>query len=141
MAAFGFGFGGIGQHTTAALMPVIQSHSLEPSAGWTGAAASGFGGNFGTAPVYPVRTAAKPVCRLLVPLRQRFTDNHAHVRQTKTLPDTTLGGAEQTLFADAAAGDFTPAGLLLTNLAVPIVKYDLNRVTRGATDAKGAVVK
>lgn len=52
---------------------------------------------------------------------------------------TTFGGDETTLFVDAANADFTPAGDLLTNLAVPVVQRDALGVVRGATAVKGAL--
>ena len=48
--------------------------NLEPSAGWNGTAATGFGGAYGAVPTDPTRTTAKPALRLLVPPGQRFTD-------------------------------------------------------------------
>ena len=48
--------------------------SVEPSAGWNGTAATGFGGAYGAVPTDPTRTTAKPALRLLVPPGQFFTD-------------------------------------------------------------------
>lgn len=48
--------------------------ALEPSAGWDGTASSGFGGAYGAVPSDPTRTTAKPVCRLLEPDFQFYTD-------------------------------------------------------------------
>lgn len=52
----------------------IQANLISPSAGFTGTAASGFGGSYGAVPTDPTRTTAKPVCRLMVPPNQYFTD-------------------------------------------------------------------
>jgi hypothetical protein len=52
---------------------------------------------------------------------------------------TTRGGDKTSLFADAASGDFSPAGALLANLRPPVIKYGRNRVARGAAAAAGAV--
>ena len=65
-----------------------------------------------------------------------------HLQAGNTDPEgatqTSIGGDDTTLFADAAAGDFAPAGALLANLKVPVVRYDLNGNARGATAAAGA---
>ncbi len=45
-----------------------------PSADWNGTAATGFGAPYGDVPTDPTRTTAKPVCRLMVPPNQYFTD-------------------------------------------------------------------
>ncbi|MXO88434.1 hypothetical protein [Alteraurantiacibacter aestuarii] len=70
-----------------------------------------------------------------------MADNHMH--GGAGIPDgatgTTTGGTAASLFADAANGDFTPAGELLTNLKVPILKIDLVGSDRGATAAAGAL--
>jgi len=50
---------------------------------------------------------------------------------------TTIGGTKATLFADAGAGNFTPAGALLTNLKTPVVSRDMAGTVRGTTDAAG----
>ena len=54
-----------------------------------------------------------------------------------------IGGDETTLFADAAAGDFTPAGALLNEGFTPVVPTDYNRNSfitgDGLGDAAGAV--
>ena len=72
MAGFGIGFGA---HTVsrqyAALGQNVPVTVLRPSAAWDGSAGSGFGGSV---PVDPVRTSAKPACRLMVPPNQ-FFDN------------------------------------------------------------------
>jgi len=52
---------------------------------------------------------------------------------------TTIGGDEASLFGDAGAGDFDPAGDLLTNRKSPLVKFDMNKVARGTTSPVGAV--
>jgi hypothetical protein len=74
-----------------------------------------------------------------------ITGNHTHGFDIhSTVPSGAVnhstGGDGSTLFADMAAGDFTPAGALLANLKAPIVKYDRNRVLRGATAATGALM-
>lgn len=53
---------------------------------------------------------------------------------------TSQAGDEGSLWDDAAAGDFDPAGALLSNLAVPVLAFDLEDAARGATSAKGALV-
>lgn len=54
-----------------------------------------------------------------------------------------IGGDETTLFADAAAGDFTPAGALLNEGFVPTLSTDFSRnpfiIGEGIGDAAGAV--
>lgn len=47
---------------------------ITPAVQWNGAAGTGFGTANPAAPSDPTRTTAKPACRLLVPPRQRFTD-------------------------------------------------------------------
>ena len=48
--------------------------SVEPSAGWDGTAATGFGGAYGAVPTDPTRPTAQPAARLIVPPGQFFTD-------------------------------------------------------------------
>ncbi|QZH76403.1 MAG: hypothetical protein JY451_07685 [Erythrobacter sp.] len=68
MPGFGYGFG-IGHRSLAsAVMPLPQ---IAPSPLWIGTAGSGFA----SVPLDPVRTTAKPACRLLVPPGQFFTDS------------------------------------------------------------------
>lgn len=66
-----------------------------------------------------------------------------HLQTGGTAPSgatgTTIGGSQATLFTDAANGDFTPAGDLLTNLKTPVLTYDANGTARGATAAAGAL--
>ena len=66
--------------------------------------------------------------------------NHLQADATGT-DDTgeTIDGDGESLFADAAAGDFAPAGALLANLKAPVVRYDLVGNLRGTTAAAGAV--
>lgn len=52
---------------------------------------------------------------------------------------TTVGGTGATLFVDAANGDFTPAGALLTNLKTPTIARDQRNISRAGTDAAGAL--
>ncbi|WP_338467577.1 hypothetical protein RXV95_03175 [Novosphingobium sp. ZN18A2] len=52
---------------------------------------------------------------------------------------TTIGGDETTLYADAAAGDFTPAGALLADKVVPVVRFDRSRTERASLDSVGAL--
>ena len=51
---------------------------------------------------------------------------------------TTTGGAGADLFADAAAGNFTPQGDLLTNLKPPVIRYDASHKRRGSAAPAGA---
>ena len=69
-----------------------------------------------------------------------IASNHLHTGATGTGDaGETKAGTAADLFADAAAGDFAPAGELLANLKAPVVRYDLNGNERGATAAAGAV--
>lgn len=52
---------------------------------------------------------------------------------------TTVGGAEADLFADAAAGDFTPQGALLANLKGPVLRRDAGKVSRTIAAPAGAI--
>lgn len=51
-------------------------------------------------------------------------NNHLHGGQTSLAEavDTTIGGDQDSLFANFNAGDFAPAGALLTNLKVPVIE-------------------
>ena len=40
---------------------------------------------------------------------------------------------------DFDSGDFSPVGAMLSNLKTPVLKYDRNRVPRGATAPAGAL--
>lgn len=51
---------------------------------------------------------------------------------------TSTGGALADLWADAANNDFTPAGLLLTNLVPPILPFDDRGARRPGLGPKGA---
>jgi hypothetical protein len=52
---------------------------------------------------------------------------------------TTIGGTYATLFANAAAGDFTPQGALLANPKPAAVRYDQGKVLRAALAPAGAM--
>lgn len=52
---------------------------------------------------------------------------------------TSIGGDHTSLFANAVSGDFSPAGLLLTNLKPPVMKLDLTGRTRQPLAAAGAL--
>lgn len=67
---YGFRFGGFRPNPGVLSVPPL----LSPSAAWTGAAGSGFGGANPPAPSDPVRTTAKPALRLITPPYQWFTD-------------------------------------------------------------------
>ena len=54
---------------------------------------------------------------------------------------TTIGGDDTSLYVDADAGDFTPAGDLLTNLKTRVVKYDRRGVQRAVDDSAGSEAK
>lgn len=70
-----------------------------------------------------------------------IVDNHLH--SGSSVPSgatgTTTGGDNTSLFADAANGDFTPAGDLLTNKKPPRVKRDINGKSRGGQAPPGAL--
>jgi hypothetical protein len=70
-----------------------------------------------------------------------IANNHIHGGNSDIsgATGTTIGGDADSLFVDAANGNFAPAGDLLTNLVVPVVKYDAARVARGPLAAKGAL--
>ncbi len=55
-----------------------------------------------------------------------------------TATGTTIAGTGANLFADAANGDFSPAGALLDSRKVPVMRFDRARLTRGALAAPGA---
>lgn len=65
--------------------------------------------------------------------------NHYQDGATAYGTSATVGGTEATLFADAAAGDFTPAGALASNLKTTRMKYDRAAVARGSTAPAGAL--
>ena len=67
-------------------------------------------------------------------------NNHVHnnVGLASTAVGTSIGGDGDTLFVDAANGDFTPAGLLLDNLVSPAIPFDYNGNEFSSLDAKGA---
>lgn len=52
-------------------------------------------------------------------------DNHIHAGQTPLAEaiGTTIGGNENSLFADFNNGDFSPRGALLTSLKLPVVEF------------------
>ncbi len=52
---------------------------------------------------------------------------------------TTIGGDHVSLYVDAASGDFTPAGALLTNLSAPILRFGLNLGQRSVLAPAGAL--
>lgn len=66
----GFGQTPGARHGAQPLFRSGELPALSPSSLWRGTAASGFS----VTPVDPVRTTAKPACRLLVPPGQRFTN-------------------------------------------------------------------
>lgn len=71
MPGFGFGFGAVSASRLFATFGAETGPpALSPSTAWDGSAGSGFS----NVPVDPLRTTAKPVCRLLTPPRQWFTD-------------------------------------------------------------------
>ena len=72
MAGHGLGFGAhSSSRQYAALGQNVPPSALTPSANWDGSAGSGFAG---ATPVDPARISAKPVCRLLTPPNQYFTN-------------------------------------------------------------------
>ncbi len=70
-----------------------------------------------------------------------ITNNHlqANANIPNDATDTTKGGDNESLFADALIGDFTPAGDLLTNLKPPVFEFGFNRETRVSPSEAGAV--
>ena len=68
-------------------------------------------------------------------------NNHVHnnVGLASTAVGTSIGGDGDTLFVDAPNGDFTPDGLLLSNLVAPIIPFDNKGNSFASSDAKGAV--
>jgi hypothetical protein len=70
MPGFGFGFGYQGSRRAVFPYGLNVPQLLTPSARWDGGVSSGFS----AVPSDPIRTTAKPVCRLLVPDRQTITD-------------------------------------------------------------------
>lgn len=66
-----------------------------------------------------------------------------HVMGATVAEDTTgsSGGSMSSVFVDAANGNFTPKGELLSNLITPAAKFDAYGTLRAASDAKGAVAK
>lgn len=72
MPGVGFGFGSRRSASQYALLGQSRGPELVfPSPQWTGIAGTGFASS--PAPVDPVRSTAKPVCRLLTPPNQYFT--------------------------------------------------------------------
>ena len=69
--------------------------------------------------------------------------NHLHAGAT--LPagatGTTTGGDESDLFVDIAAADFSPAGALLTNAKVPVVRFDAARSARPLVGAPAGALR
>ena len=69
-----------------------------------------------------------------------IVNNHL---QLGTAPEnstgTTIGGDNESLFVNALAGDFTPAGELLINLKPPVLTYDLNSAAFNSPAPVGAV--
>ncbi|MBA4164164.1 MAG: hypothetical protein C0510_05975 [Erythrobacter sp.] len=65
-----------------------------------------------------------------------------HLQDGATVPagatGTTIGGTGASLFADAAAGAFTPAGELLANLKASALKWDRNKAIRSPSTPAGS---
>lgn len=68
-----------------------------------------------------------------------FADNHVQVANAKTPAGTSSGGTEQTLFANAATGNFAPKGALLANPKSSTVPVDLLGIARGPSSPAGAL--
>ena len=67
-------------------------------------------------------------------------DNHLHGAAIGTgHTGEVKAGDETNLYVDFLAGDFRPAGALLTNLKAPVLAWDMNGRVRAATDAVGAI--
>lgn len=60
-------------------------------------------------------------------------DNHVHTQigAPQGAIGSTFGGDENTLLVDAPAGNFAPAGALLTNQKAPVLAIDINGTVRG----------
>lgn len=71
----------------------------------------------------------------------RIVNNH--LLAGATLPAGTtgssMGGTEEDLWQNPAAGDFAPQGALLTNLKPPSLRNDRNRKARKASDCAGLI--
>lgn len=73
MGRYGLGFGALSSaRGSRGGSPADTGTQIVPAAGWTGTAASGFGGNL---PSDPVRVTAKPALRLITPPNQAFTNS------------------------------------------------------------------
>ncbi len=70
-----------------------------------------------------------------------IADNHVHqpIGAPQGATNTTTGGDESTLYANAANGDFTPVGPLLAQPKTPVVSIDINGNDRRATAAPGCI--
>lgn len=71
-----------------------------------------------------------------------ITNNHLFTGGTNPSggTNTTIGGTYLTSYTDSLAGDFTPIGVLLTNLKTPVVKRDTTAKFRGASAPAGAII-
>lgn len=72
----------------------------------------------------------------MVPTRNHMHDGFAV--PLNGVVGTTQGGTSTSVFVDVAAGNFRPAGPLLTNLKQPVVLHDANRQKRSALAPAGA---
>lgn len=67
------------------------------------------------------------------------TDSYSvHNTQPALAVNHSVGGDYTTKYADAMNGDFTPAGALLANPKPSVLRFDPNRVLRGANAPAGA---
>lgn len=67
-------------------------------------------------------------------------NNHLHAGASGTgSPGEVKAGDQTTLYVDRAAGDFTPAGALATNLKEPVWTWDIKGDRRGPAARPGAI--
>lgn len=71
----------------------------------------------------------------------RIANNHIMSSAPSPGPDTAtvIGGSETSLWQNAAAGNFRPAGELLANPKAPVLKFDRTGKKRGSVDSVGAI--
>jgi len=65
--------------------------------------------------------------------------NHLYSGSPANAANTSTGGDADSLFEDAANGDFTPAGALLTSGKAPVLNRDLGGNVRKAIEVMGAI--
>jgi hypothetical protein len=75
------------------------------------------------------------------PVGVKMINNRLHTSQTVPLGglNFAIGGSPESLYVDGVNGDFTPAGLLASDLRTPVVKHMMGGKLRGSVDALGAI--